>query len=367
MTFDAERVYTTLLPRFGRRLRLHEPLARHCTFGVGGPADLWLTLETRDELIWLVRRCLAEGWPLLVVGNGTNVLFGDGGVRGIVARMALSDYRLAEQEDGSALLYAEAGVSWPKLLNELATQGWGGLEFGPGIPGTLGGGVVSNAGAHQRELSQVLEWVEVLDVRPALALGTARSLADGESRPQADQGHSQTEEEDARVAAPFVRRYERAELELSYRHSRFRAGRQVTFDERGYPQPAPRTLIEPAEIILLLAVRLHRDDPAKLRALIEEYRQHRKRTQPPQPSAGSVFKNPPGDYAGRLIEQVGAKGLRCGRACISERHANFIVNLGGARAADIAALIREARNRVRERFGVELELEVELRGEWEIA
>ncbi|WP_376797439.1 UDP-N-acetylmuramate dehydrogenase [Thermogemmatispora sp.] len=357
MTFDAESVYATLLPRFGRRLRLHEPLARHCTFGVGGPADLWLSLETRDELQWLVRCCLAEGWPLLVVGNGTNVLFGDAGVRGIVARVALSDYRLVEQEDGSALLYAEAGISWPKLLNELAAQGWGGLEFGPGIPGTLGGGVVSNAGAHQRDLAQVLEWVEVLDVRPALALGNGRGAAEAE-------GQSLQGEE---AAAPLVRRYERAELELGYRHSRFRAGRQVTFDERGYPQPAPRTLIEPAEIVLLLAIRLRRDDPRKLRALIEEYRQHRKRTQPPQPSAGSVFKNPPGDYAGRLIEQAGAKGLCHGRACISERHANFIVNLGGARAADIAALIREARTRVRERFGVELELEVELRGEWEIA
>jgi UDP-N-acetylmuramate dehydrogenase len=346
MAFDAESAYATLLPRFGRRLRLHEPLARHCTFGVGGPADLWLSLETRDELLWLVRRCLAERWPLLLVGNGTNVLFGDAGVRGIVARIALSDYRLVEQEDGSALLYAEAGVSWPKLLNELAAQGWGGLEFGPGIPGTLGGGVVSNAGAHQRDLSQVLEWVEVLDVRPALALEAGES---------------------AEESAPQLRRYERAELELGYRHSRFRAGRQITFDERGYPQPAPRALIEPAEIVLLLAIRLRRDDPAKLRTRIEEYRQHRKRTQPPQPSAGSVFKNPPGDYAGRLIEQAGVKGLCCGRACISERHANFIVNLGGARAADIATLIREARHRVRERFGVELELEVELRGEWEIA
>ncbi len=116
-----------------------------------------------------------------------------------------------------------------------------------------------------------------------------------------------------------------------------------------------------------LGVRLHREDPQTLRALIDEYKQHRKRTQPPQQSAGSIFKNPEGDYAGRLIEAAGVKGKISGGAQISERHANFIVNVGGASAADIAALIREAHNRVSERFGVKLELEVELRGEWRVS
>jgi len=113
-----------------------------------------------------------------------------------------------------------------------------------------------------------------------------------------------------------------------------------------------------------LAVHLHREDPAKLRKIIEEHKQHRKRTQPPQQSAGSVFKNPAGDFAGRLIEQAGMKGTTHGGAQISERHANFIVNLGRASAADVVALIVQARNRVHEQFGIDLELEVELRGEW---
>ncbi len=155
-------------------------------------------------------------------------------------------------------------------------------------------------------------------------------------------------------------------LHLGYRHSRFRAQRRVQFDEQGYPIAAPRLLIEPSEIIMQMGVRLHREDPQTLRALIDEYKQHRKRTQPPQQSAGSVFKNPEGDYAGRLIEAAGVKGRISGGAQISERHANFIVNVGGASAADIAALIREAHNRVSERFGVNLELEVELRGEWRV-
>ena len=339
MTFDAEIAYTELRAHFGERARRNEPLARHCTFGVGGPADIWVTLDNRDDLIGLTTLCAERRWPLLLAGNGTNVLYADAGVRGIVARIAMNSYSIEDGGDGTALLIAQAGVSWPRLLNELAAAGWGGLEFGPGIPGTLGGGVISNAGAHGGDLAQVLEWVETLDA-------------------------SRSEEQ---PVAPTTRRYALAELDLGYRHSRFRAQRRVQFDEEGYPVAAPRQLIEPAEIIMQLGIRLHREDPGVLRRLIEERKQHRKRTQPPQQSAGSVFKNPSGDYSGRLIEAAGMKGKIYGKAQFSERHANFIVNVGGAKAADVAALIREAHDRVRERFGVDLELEVELRGEWKVS
>ncbi|MBO0782438.1 MAG: UDP-N-acetylmuramate dehydrogenase [Ktedonobacteraceae bacterium] len=335
MTFDVETAYATLHPLFPGRIRRNEPLSRHSTFGVGGPADLWITLETRAGLIDLVMLCVEHRWPLLLIGNGTNVLFADAGVRGIVARIALNTYTIEDHGDGTALLVADAGVSWPRLLNELAVQGWGGLEFGPGIPGTLGGGVISNAGAHHGNMSHVLEWVEVLD---------ARHWQEG--------------------VQPKMVFYQQHELDFSYRHSRFRAQRRVQFDEQGYPIAAPRRLIEPEEIVMRLAVRLVRTDSEELRATIQEYKQHRKRTQPPQQSAGSVFKNPPDDYSGRLIEAAGVKGLVHGKASISERHANFIVNVGGASAADVAALIREAHRRVLEQFGVDLEMEVELRGEW---
>ena len=339
MTFDADTTYTRLRPYFQGRIRRDEPLARHGTFGVGGPADVWVSLETPKELIDLVRLCMRDHWPLLAVGNGTNTLYASAGARGIVARIALNSYEIDDYGDGTALLHAGAGVSWPRLLNDLAALGWGGLEFGPGIPGTLGGGIISNAGAHNSEIGEVLEWVEVLDARSG----------------------SESEDE---ITVPGLHHYMRDELDLSYRHSRFRSERRVWFDEKGYPIVAPAGLIEPSEIIVQVGVRLHRDDPEKLRSLIEQYKQHRKRTQPPQQSAGSVFKNPPGDFAGRLIEQVGLKGRIHGKAQISERHANFIVNSGGASAADVVALIVEARNRVLEQFGVELELEVELRGEW---
>ena len=339
MTFDADTTYTQLRPYFQGRIRHNEPLARHGTFGVGGPADIWVSLEKPKELLDLVRLCMQDHCPLLLVGNGTNTLYADAGARGVVARIALNNYEIDDYGDGTALLRADAGVSWPRLLNDLATPGWGGLEFGPGIPGTLGGGIISNAGAHNSEIGEVLEWVEVLDARSG----------------------SESEDE---ITVPNLRRYMRDELDLSYRHSRFRSERRVWFDENGYPTVAPSGLIEPAEIIVQVGVRLHREDPEKLRSLIDQYKQHRKRTQPPQQSAGSVFKNPPGDFAGRLIEQAGLKGRIHGKAQISERHANFIVNLGGASAADVVALIVEARNRVLELFGVELELEVELRGEW---
>ena len=338
MTFDAETIYTELHTHFRERVRRNEPLARHCTFGVGGPADVWVSLETRDELHGLVTLCIEQHWPLLLVGNGTNVLFADAGVRGIVARIALNGYTIEKAGDGTALLIAGAGVSWPRLLNELAPLGWGGLEFGPGIPGTLGGGVISNAGAHHGNLGGVLQWVEVLD-----ACGN----------------------EEGQIQSPLVCRYQHDELDMSYRHSRFRSTRRVQFDEHGYPLVAPRHLIEPPEIIMQLGVRLHREDPQQLRSIIDQYKHHRKKTQPPQQSAGSVFKNPAGDYAGRLIEAAGLKGMASGKARISERHANFIVNVGGASAANVATLISEARKRVRDIFGVELELEVELRGEWE--
>jgi UDP-N-acetylmuramate dehydrogenase len=336
MTFEHETAYNELHTRFAGRVRQHELLGRHCTFGVGGPADIWVTLTTRDEAQQLVSLCAMRRWPLLITGNGTNVLYADAGVRGVVARIALNTYRIEEREDETAALIAGAGVSWPRLLNELATLGWGGLEFGPGIPGTLGGGVISNAGAHGGDIGQSLEWVEVLDARAA----------------------------ETQAVEPLLVRYTHDELDISYRHSRFRAARRVQFDEQGYPLAAPRVLIEPAEIIIELGLRVHRADTLQVRTTIEEHKQHRKRTQPVQQSAGSVFKNPAGDHAGRLIEAVGLKGMRRGGAQISERHANFIVNVGGASAADIAALIQMAHTRVWEQFGVNLELEVELRGEW---
>ncbi len=342
MAFHADTPFNELRPRFQERVRRNELLAHHSAFGVGGPADVWVSLTSKEELMGLVRLCAERHYPLLIVGNGTNVLYADAGVRGIVARVALDAYRLEDHGDETALLIAEAGLSWPRLLHELAPLGWAGLEFGIGIPGTLGGGVISNAGAHNDDLGQVLAWIEVLDARGSNVAG------------------------EDQLAVPLVRRYLHDELDLGYRHSRFRAQRQARFDTQGHLLLPPRDMIEPAEIIMLLGIQLHRADPQELSAHIAQYKHHRKLTEPSQRHAGTVFKDPPGEEASHLIDQVGLRGKTQGKAQISERNANYIVNRGGAQAADVVALIVEAHRSVLEQLGVDLELDVELRGEWEL-
>jgi UDP-N-acetylmuramate dehydrogenase len=329
-SLDATAMIATLRQHFGARLRTDEPLARHGTFGVGGAADVWLTITREAELIELVGLCRTHDWPLMLVGNGTNVLYADAGARGVVARMALAEWRLEPVDEAHTRLRAGAGVSLPKLVNALADAGLAGLEWGAGVPGTVGGAVVSNAGAHGACVADTLLSARVLFTAPT----------------------------------PTVRELPAAKLDLAYRHSRFRAARRVVFDDAGQPIAAPRARIEPPEMILGASFLLRHDDPAQVRERVRRYRQHRKETQPPQPSAGSVFKNPPGDFSGRLIEAAGLKGTRLGQAQISPVHANFIVNLGGATAAEVVALVALARRTVRERFGVELELEVEPRGDW---
>ncbi len=318
---------------FGKRLKANEPLARHGTFGVGGPAEAWVTVTREDELTRLATLARERGWPLMLVGNGTNVLYADAGARGIVARMALTEWRIEEPGGEGPLLVASAGVSLPKLANDLAKRGLAGFEWSAGVPGTIGGAVVSNAGADGGCVADTLV--------------TARVLFAGPDEP-----------------VPVVRALRKEQLGLGYRHSRFRAARPVVFGDDGVPIAPPRAPVEPPEMIIEATFQLRRDDPAAVRARVERHKQLRREKQPPQGSAGSVFKNPGDRYSGELIETAGLKGTRVGGAVISPQHANFIVNMGGATAADVVALIALARRTVRERFDIELELEVELRGDW---
>ena len=337
---DADAMVAELRAHFGTLVRAPEPLARHTTFAVGGNADAWVTVRREEHLVALVELASARGWPLMLVGNGTNVLYADAGMRGIVAQMALGDWHVDDLDDERVLLTAGAGVNLPALVNELAARGLAGLEWGAGVPGTIGGAIVSNAGAHGASASDTLRTARVLFTR---AGGGARG-----------------------VAAPViqVRELAAADLKLAYRHSRFRAARRITFDDTGRPTVPPRAPIEPPEMIVGGVFMLRRAPTDDVKARVVAYRQHRKATQPPQASAGSVFKNPPGDYAGRLIEAAGLKGTAIGKAQFSPVHANFIVNTGGATASEVVSLMALARRTVRERFGVELELEVELRGDW---
>ncbi|MEO7001454.1 MAG: FAD-binding protein [Ktedonobacterales bacterium] len=360
--YNAEALYARLRDHFGARARSDESLARHGAFGVGGPAEMWVTVTSEAELTQVVTLAHTQGCPLMLVGNGSNVLYADAGARGIVVRMADADWRIEPLDAGDAgdeqrvRLTAGAGVSLPKLINQLAAQGWAGLEWGAGVPGTVGGAVVSNAGAHGACTADTLESVRVLFApqEPRAEAGTREPT--GEKRAIASRVAQSRQAE--------MRTLPTDELDLTYRHSRFRAARRVIFDDDGRPTAAPRMPIEPTEMITGATFLLRHDDPARIQQRVADYKRHRKETQPPQPSAGSVFKNPPGDFSGRLIEAVGLKGTQIGRAQISPRHANFIVNLGGASAADVVALVALARRTVRQQFDVELELEVELRGDW---
>lgn len=321
------------------RLRLDEPLAKHGTFAVGGPAEIWLSAATEADLLEIVRLAHAHDRsdrsdvPVMFVGNGTNVLYADAGARGVVVRVSVEEWELRDIDMavGTARLVAGAGVHLPKLVNDLAPLGWAGMEWGAGVPGTIGGAVVSNAGCHGQCIGDTIQSARVLDARDP--------------------------------ANPAVHELPVAQLGLAYRQSRFRAGRHVTFGPDGRPQPVRRVMIDPVEVITGATFLLRRDDPDAIKGRVTYYKQYRKDTQPPQPSAGSVFKNPPGDHAGRLVEAAGLKGHRIGGAAISSKHANFIVNLGGATAADIVDLIALARATVLERFAVELEMEVEPRGD----
>lgn len=335
--YSPEAAFAAVSAIFGARAKAMEPLSQHGTFGVGGPADVWVSVVSEEELARLVTLAWERRIPLLLVGNGTNSLYADAGARGIVARVAIEHVELQPRDEAHVVLRAGAGVSLPALVKKLASLGWAGLEWAAGVPGTVGGAIVSNAGAHEACVADT-----VLSARTLLAPGALGGTPD----------------------RPHVRELSGADLALGYRTSRFRSGRLVTFDDEGRPHAPARALIEPAEIIVEATFLLKRDDPAAIRARAQSYLDHRKRTQPPQKSAGSVFKNPEPQKSGRLIEDAGLKPYRIGGAEISAKHANFIINAGGASAADIATLIALARRTVRERFGVELELEVEPRGDW---
>jgi UDP-N-acetylmuramate dehydrogenase len=287
----------------GTRVRFDAPLARHTSLGVGGPADALAAPESAAEAEVCVRACAEHGVPLWVLGGGFNTLVLDAGVDGVVLRLHRLR-RLDVETDG--VLFAEAGVSHAQAMRICAERGLAGLEFAAGIPGTVGGWIAMNAGIPERETAAAAREVEVV------APGSARRWL-------------------SRDALRFV-----------YRGA------------LGMP---------PGGVVLAARFALRAAEPRAVRAEIERHLAHRRATQPiDQPSFGSVFKNPPGERAGQLIELAGLKGLRVGGAEISSVHANFIVNRGGASAADVLALMRRAQDAVRERRGIELEPEVRIVG-----
>jgi UDP-N-acetylmuramate dehydrogenase len=284
------------------RLLTDEPLARYCNWKVGGPADLLFTARSSAELVQALRWAQKFSQAYTVIGFGANALVSDRGVRGLVV---LNRAERIEFRD-HCLVEADSGTNLAVLARRAMEKGVGGLEFLIGIPGTVGAAVAGNAGTRTYWISEVVERVSVLS-------------PDG-----------------------TIRQYGPAELAFSYRSSRLKHS---------------------SEVVISATLRGKPDDPAVIAHRMDELLQLRK-NQPPGSSAGSVFKNPPGDFAGRLIEACGLKGHRIGGAKISEMHANFIVNTGGARAEDIKALIELAKVEVQRQFGVVLEEEIRYLGDW---
>lgn len=336
-----------------------EPLAQHTTFRIGGAAEYFLRAHSRDELIADV----CEGWKrnlrVFVLGNGSNILVADRGIRGLVVenlargtwertvergtrerreprasdavgaspekgenhdpkiekrdpKSKQRDMQIESREEKGArlLVTAESGVLMPGLANRLARSGWSGLEWAIGVPSTVGAAIVGNAGAHGASIADNLVRAELMDRRGEIRWWTV------------------------------------PELEFDYRTS--------------YLKKHPGEFVVLSSEFQLIAA----DGDACI-ARMNQYTEHRRRTQPTEPSVGSMFKNPPGDFAGRLIEAAGLKGTRIGQVEVSRVHANFFVNRGGATASEVLKLIELVRERVQQVTGVDLELEIQLVGEFD--
>lgn len=329
--FDAFVVGTEIQRRVGVKTVRDEPLARFTTMRVGGPADLFAVAHNRFELRALIKLARARAIPLLILGRGSNLVISDAGFRGLVIQVRAE----ASQVDGERYR-AEAGVPMARAATETQQAGLAGLEYGLAIPGTVGGAVWANAGAHGSDTAGVLESAIVL-----LADGSERELP-------AD------------------------ELGFGYRDSRFKSaaeagprGRAPAGDPHRALDVATEPPTGPAEIVLAATFHLRSADADEIRARLDEIRRWRREHQPLGiPSAGSVFRNPPGDSAGRLIDALGLKGRRIGGAVVSEKHANFIVNDRKGTASDVRRLAEDVRAAVRAGAGVELAYEVEFVGDW---
>lgn len=299
------QIYTQLEKLLGKeKVLVDEPMRRHTTFRIGGNAAYFVTPEDADQLAGVVKLCNSRQIPYFILGNGSNLLVSDKGYHGVVIAMQkhFNDCRVEGHQ-----LIAGAGT----LLSKIAKQAWQhhltGFEFAAGIPGTLGGATVMNAGAYGSEIKDCLSWVEVVTKDGAVLTLSAD------------------------------------ELKLGYRSSCISAC--------GY-------------IITAAALQLEAGEQPMIKARMDELAMLRKTKQPLEyPSAGSTFKRPVGYFAGKLIDDAGLRGFQIGGAQVSEKHCGFVVNKGDATAADVIALCAEVNRRIKEQFHVELEMEVKILGE----
>ncbi len=297
---------------FGDALKESVRLAGYTTARTGGPVDAFLQANSAADLERYTTKLWDLGVPFQVIGFGSNVLVSDDGMRGVVVLNRAKRIEIYE-DSNPPTVWAESGAHIGTIARQAALHGLSGFEWAATVPGTLGGAVYGNAGAHGSDMNASLLLAEILH-------------PNGKETWNVEQ------------------------MEYAYRTSRLKREHGTSGN---------------TAVILSAQMQLQKGDPQAIQETMERYSTHRRGTQPPGASMGSMFKNPPGDYAGRLIEAAGLKGYRVGDAEISTVHANFFINHGKATAADIGTLIQTARKTVAERFGTKLELEVELLGNWQ--
>jgi UDP-N-acetylmuramate--alanine ligase len=297
--------------QFGDRVCRDEPMARHALLGVGGPADVWLIVNTIEELVEAVALAREHGCPLLLMGDGANLLVSDRGVRGLVLQNRCKGVEFSDEDPSRVIV--QSGTHLASLSRQASHRDLSGLEWAVGVPGTVGAAIVNNAGAYGACMADCLVRAEVLTP------------------------------ENRRAWQPA------SWFDFGYRSSRLK----THLPDRGN-----------AYVVLQAELRLRRGQQVEIKRQMAYFNARRKSSQPGSPSIGSMFKNPPGDYAGRLIEAAGLKGVQIGGAQISDVHANFFINRRSARAADFADLIDLALKAVRDTSGVDLELEIQKVGDW---
>jgi UDP-N-acetylmuramate dehydrogenase len=300
------RPMDALYAKLGDKVKENVALAPYTSARIGGPADVLITAESADELARILKLLHKLEMDYLLLGGGSNVLVSDRGVRGVVVLNRAKGVRFHTGDEPSVTV--ESGVIFSNLANRCAAKGLAGLEWAATVPGTLGGAVYGNAGAFGGDIAGSLIWTELL-------------TENGREKFTSEQ------------------------MGYGYRTSILKRG-------------------ELDAIVLAAELRLQNSTKEEVTVKIEQFGAHRKATQPPGASMGSMFKNPNGDYAGKLIEAAGLKGARIGNAEVSPLHGNFFINHGATKAEDIRALIELVMKTVKEKQGVDLELEIELVGEW---
>ena len=290
---------------------LDEPMSKHTTFKIGGPADCFVIPSTVEEAVKVIKIIHKYNMPFTMIGNGSNLLIKDGGYRGVVVKIsstAFSDFEILKEEKGYVYVRVGAGMLMGVLARKLADNSLAGFEFASGIPGSLGGAVFMNAGAYDGEIKNIIVSAEVIDKN-----GTEIKTIDAK------------------------------DMELSYRHSIFH---------------------NTGDVIISAELKFKQGNKEEIEAKMAELGKRRNEKQPVNyPSAGSFFKRPEGYFAGKLVQDAGLKGYTVGGAQVSELHGGFVINIGGATASDIVAVMKHCQKEVYDKFGVNLEPEVRILGE----